>query len=94
MLASEYGWNIEYIMNLTRPQINALVDGMDEINKKKDSKTTSSGDDAIKDIKINKDGKANIDTLLSLFTLPGTKITNKAQEMLKNIKEKESDKNV
>lgn len=87
MLAEKYGWTIEYVMNLTRGQIKAIMDGelelveyREKLKKNKSGVSPSPG----------KDGgtTGTGDSIYEIMSMPGMKISEKTKKVLMKIRNK------
>lgn len=92
MLCKNYGWSIEYVLDLTRPQINILIDGMVEV-----ADIRSEASEEVKSRKVDKfdyDKKRNkvdnksVSNIFDLASYPGFDISKKAETMLGKIMKK------
>lgn len=88
MLASEFGWSIEYILNMSKPQIRVVMDGLAEVNRMKNgTRNNGSSASSLSDNTQRTSAKNPKDTLLELMSIPGVKIGQKAKEMLDKLSE-------
>lgn len=95
MFAKMYGWTIEYIMGLTKPQIDALLQGIEKLNKeakKSESGGTSKYSTGSDDTKLDqKEGDDN--AKMAIFSFPGMKLSDKAKKKLDRVMKKKFEKN-
>lgn len=93
LMCEKYGWSIEYVLNLTRPQITALTRGGSEIAKLR--KETSDGrgqtyyDGKGRKVQVE---KKSADDIFTLATLPGFKLTERAKKKLGEIAQRRAEK--
>ena len=87
LLANKYGWNIEYILDLTPKQVKLLMDGEYEL-------AVLQNKDKMNDPKHSITGQSKkSDSIWDILSIPGIKATPKAKSVLealrlKNIKDK------
>ena len=79
VFAEKYGWTIEYVMNLTVPQITCMMEGMEEIYNMQDNKKDQ--DKKNEDDK-NTDNKPKVNDLAGLLGALGgsVKMSEKAKK--------------
>ena len=100
MFAKMYGWTIEYIMGLTKPQIDALLQGIEKLNKEaKKSEGSGSGKYTSKYSMPDSNGK-NLDSeegddnaKMAIFSFPGMKLSDKAKKKLDKVMKRKFEKN-
>jgi len=74
MFAKEYSWSIEYIMDLTRRQMNSLLKANENLRKMADGKQASQSSNL-------PDGKkSSLTNKLQLLTMPGSRMTERAKK--------------
>jgi len=85
MFAKTFGWSIEYIMRLSKPQIDLLLDGIVKLSESTKDKNKSNFNN-----KDNNDEKRK--SAITLFTMPGMQMSEKARKKIDEIlKRKKSD---
>lgn len=79
MLAKTYGWNIEYIMDLSYQQVDALMEGIEdtEDDKKNGNKNSQS---------VNNSGRKTVNGLSDMVGLPGFNLSKKARKKVQKLK--------
>ena len=86
-MAETYGWTIDYIVDLSQPQIDALLDGKDQYEKLKQYFIDNDPDTS--ETKLNKQSGKNLkkgfDGLYELINIPGVNMTTKAKEKMSKI---------
>jgi hypothetical protein len=95
LMCEKYSWTLEYVLNLTRPQIRALIKGQLEIADIK--KEVQSGRKSGATVKYTKAGKIvteekSANDIFTLASLPGVKITERAQKLMDRILRKKAER--
>lgn len=93
LICEKYGWNIEYVLNLTRPQITALTRGGSEIAKLRKETSDTRGqtyyDGKGRKVQVE---KKSADDIFTLATLPGFKVTDRAKKKMAEIAARRQEK--
>jgi hypothetical protein len=98
-LASEYKWNIGYIMSLTRPQIRMMMDGANYIHEQSESRIAKThpprqpsapGAPNVPEMKTTKNNQIKPDQIDSILSMPGLKMSEKSLKKLQYLREKHS----
>ena len=92
-MCKNYGWDLEYVLGLTRGQINVLTDGMQEVAEVKAEATDEvrTGKGKGRWVTYNKRGEKvqhdvqSANDIFQLASIPGFSLTDRAKKALKKI---------